>query len=254
MPTSGFVREGTIMTDTPDDSGVPDLTALLLSTKTLDAFLAGLAEAALALVPASDGCGVTLEREGHPLTVASAGTSAPRLDEKQYGQDDGPCLQALRTGQEVAVREVLSEHRWGGYPAYAAARGNRSSLSLPIAPRTHTAGALNLYASQPDAFADADLTSLRELAAQATGAIALAQQMTDVEAFTVELHQVLADRAVIDRAIGATMARHAFTYDQAFASLRNTAQSRGIPLRDVCAELLEGFGESPGGPTPPPTR
>jgi GAF domain-containing protein len=236
------------MTDTPDYSAAPDLTALLLTTKTLDAFLTALAEKALTLAPGCDGCGLTLERHGRPLTVASAGVSAIRLDEKQYGQNDGPCLQALRTGQEVAVPETLNEHRWGGYPAYAAASGNRSSLSLPIAPRTHTAGALNLYSPRPDAFAGTGLAPLRSVAAQATGAIALAQQMADVEAFHSELRQALTTRATINQAVGITMARHSCPQDQALASLRSAAHQRGVPLHEVCAELVSQYGKSPEQP------
>ena len=241
----GHPREGTTVTHTPDDSAAPDLTALLLTTKTLDAFLAALAEAALVLAPGCDGCGITLERQGRPLTVASAGTSADRLDEKQYGQNDGPCLQALRTGQEVDVPELLAEHRWGAYPAYAAASGNRSSLSLPIAPRTHTAGALNLYAPRPGAFSGIDLTALRSLASQATGAIALAQHMVDAEMFHAEIQEALATRAVINQAIGIIMAQRDCSQDEAFAHLRSTAERGGVRVHEVCAELVSRYGEPP---------
>lgn len=235
----------------PPDPVAPNLTALVLTTKTLEAFLSTLAETSLALAPNCEGCGITLEREGHPLTVASAGSSAERLDEKQYGQNDGPCLEALRTGQEVAVREMRDERRWGGYPDYAVHAGIRSSLSLPIAPRTHTAGAINLYAPVPDAFADADLTSLRSLAAQATGAITLAQHLAGVPAFNEELQTVLSTRAVVDRATGIVMAQRNLSYDRALAHLRDTARRRDTPLHEVSAALVHRYGE-PRNPDEPP--
>jgi GAF domain-containing protein len=239
------------MTDTPDDAAAPDLRALLFTTKTLGAFLTALARAALALAPTCDGCGITLERQGHPLTVASSGKGALKLDEKQYGQDDGPCLEALRTGQEISVSETRTEKRWGAYPAYAAASGNRSSLSVPIAPLTHTAGALNLYAPRPGAFAGADLAPLRSLATQAAGSIALAQLMADVETFHGELHQALATRATVDQAIGITMAEHGFSREQAFAHLRSVAHHRGAHLHQVCSELVSAYGAPPPGHTGP---
>jgi GAF domain-containing protein len=183
--------------------------------------------------------------------VASAGATARELDEKQYGQNDGPCLQALRTGQEVAVRDMRTEKRWGEYPAYATAIGTRSSLSLPIASRTHTAGAVNLYASAPDGFADTDLTALRSLAAQATGAIALAQRLADVPAFTPELHAAVTDRAVIDRAVGITMGRHNHSYDQAIAFLEETARRDRTTLRDLCAALVHSYDHPPDPGRPP---
>ena len=222
------------------DSGLPPVVTLLLDTDSLDGFLQVLAAGAVDLAPMSDGCGVTLEREGRPTTVTSVGSTAPLLDEAQYGQGDGPCLQAMRTGREVSVTDTLSEKRWAGYPAYAAACGTRSSLSLPIAPHTHTAGALNLYAPLPNAFAAAELSALRLLAAQATGAIALAQRIADAQQFAADLQTALKSRTVIDQAIGVIMGRRRCTPDRAFEVLRSASQHRNIKLRDLCAELVAG--------------
>ncbi|WP_329139882.1 GAF and ANTAR domain-containing protein [Streptomyces sp. NBC_01476] len=234
------------MKGTPDP-GTPDLTALLLTTKTLEEFLLALAVRSMDQAPSCDGCGITLERDGRPLTVASTGATASRLDEKQYGQDDGPCLQALRTGQEVSVTDMPAERRWGDYPAYAVSCGTNSSLSLPIASRTDTAGAINLYAGSPDGFADADLAVLRSLAAQATGAIALAQRLADVQVFNDGLQAELKSRATVDRATGVVIAQRHCTPQRATAILRSGARRRGITLHEVCAELLGGFGEPPDG-------
>ncbi|MGW6274800.1 GAF and ANTAR domain-containing protein [Streptomyces sp. NPDC055060] len=211
---------------------------LLLDTETLDDFLHGLAEAAMTYAPRATGCGITLQRDGQFLTVTSAGTDAAALDEKQYGLNDGPCLQALRTGQEIHVGDMLEEQRWGTYPAHAVASGTRSSLSLPIAERTDTAGALNLYAPEPHGFDDSDQPALRVLASQATGAIALAQRMTQSSQFTKDVQQALRSRAVIDQAMGLIMAQQRCSSSEAFAILRTTSQNRNIKLRDLCTDLI----------------
>jgi len=229
------------MSDAPDPGGL-DLTALVLATKSLEGFLGALAEAAMAYAPQSAGCGITLERRGRPLTVASVGARALNLDEKQYGQDDGPCLEALRTGHEVSVPDMLAETRWGAYPAYAVAMGAHSSLSLPIAPRTHTAGALNLYAAQPDAFADADMRALRSIASQATGAIALAQRTADIQEFADDLQIALRSRSVIDQAIGVIMVQQRCGPGRAFELLRSASQHRNVKLRELCAQLIARYG------------
>lgn len=228
------------MTDTPASEAPDrvDTTALLLETESLDQFLRALAESALRVVPEADGCGVTLERQGRPVTVSSAGAAATKLDEAQYGQDDGPCLQAMRSGLEVSVRDTLREERWGDYPAYAAACGARSSLSLPIAPHSHTAGALNLYAPRPFAFDSVDLGPLRLLAAEATGAIALAQRIADTEEFAADLEAALRSRTVIDQAIGVIMGQQRCTPEKAFEVLRTASQHRNVKLRELCAELI----------------
>ncbi|MGW5132669.1 GAF and ANTAR domain-containing protein [Streptomyces sp. NPDC004135] len=220
----------------------------LLETESLEDFLQSLAEAALELSHA-EGTGVTIEREHRPLTVASAGPPAPKLDERQYGQDDGPCLQAARTGEEVIVRDMLAETRWGDYPAYAAACGIRSSVSLPIAARTHTVGALNLYGGPARAFDDADLSALRSLAAQATGAIALAQRIADAEAFADQMQTAMRSRGVIDQAMGVVMGQRGCTADEAFAILRSASQHRNLKLRDLCTELITNLtGHRPDDP------
>ncbi|MFH8498941.1 GAF and ANTAR domain-containing protein [Streptomyces coeruleorubidus] len=223
----------------------------LLDTESLEDFLQSLADAALELTRA-EGAGVTIERDHRPLTVASAGPPALKLDEKQYGQDDGPCLHSARTGEEVAVEDMLRETRWGDYPAYAVACGIRSSLSLPISARTHTTGALNLYAGPPQAFKDADLSALRSLAAQATGAIALAQRIADAQEFAEQMQAAMQSRGVIDQALGVVMGQRRCTADEAFGILRSASQHRNIKLRDLCTELITNLTGQP--PTSPDLR
>ncbi|WEV24268.1 GAF and ANTAR domain-containing protein [Streptomyces sp. 71268] len=233
----------------------PHVTDLLLETDSLEGFLDTLADHALARTPAADGCGITLSREGRFLTVASAGRSARDLDEKQYGLDDGPCLQALRNGEEFMIADMLGEQRWDPYPAHAVARGTRSSLSLPIAAHTHTAGALNLYSPKPDGFAETDLTGLRLIAAQATGAIALAQRIADAQRFANDLETAMRSRSIIDQAIGIIMGQQRCDAEKAFGILRGASQNRNIKLRDLCRDLVTSVGGRPpqdGGLRPRP--
>ncbi|MFI8199045.1 GAF and ANTAR domain-containing protein [Streptomyces sp. NPDC085942] len=236
--------------------GPPDLVSLLLDTDTLDEFLQALVQNTLLMSPTADGCGITLERQDRPLTVASAGISAPLLDEAQYGQDAGPCLEALREGHEVSVGDMREERRWNGYPAFAVASGTLSSLSLPIAAHTDTAGALNLYSPRANGFADADLSALRALAAQATGALELAQRLADARTFTADLEAALQSRAVIDQAAGIVMQQRRCTSEEALRILRTASQHRNVKLRDVCAQLVGVVsGETPAeGPRLRPRR
>ncbi|MFF8597166.1 GAF and ANTAR domain-containing protein [Streptomyces sp. NPDC015220] len=222
----------------------------LLETESLRAFLQHLVDDAVAASEA-DGCGVTVQRQGRPLTVVSTGGLADKLDEKQYGQDDGPCLQALRTGQVVHVTDMLGETRWGSYPRFAADLGVGSALSVPIPARTHTAGALNFYAAAPDAFTEDDRHTLTVFAARAGGGIALAQRLADAEDFTRDLQAALVSRSVIDQAIGAVMQRQQCGEEQAFDLLRRLSQQTNVKLRDVCTRLLTDLAGEPPAPRTP---
>ncbi|MFK4145208.1 GAF and ANTAR domain-containing protein [Streptomyces sp. NPDC004065] len=222
----------------------------LLETASLREFLQHLIDDAVKATGA-DGCGVTLQRHDRPLTVVSTGGLAGRLDEKQYGLDEGPCLQALRTGRIVAVPDMVRETRWGSYPGFAAGLGVRSSLSLPIPVRSHTAGALNFYATGRDAFTDHDRHTLARFAAQAGGGIALAQRLADAEDFARDLQTALASRSVIDQAIGSVMQQRRCTAEEAFDLLRRLSQEANLKLRDVCTRLLTELAGRPPAPRPP---
>ncbi|MBT2424131.1 GAF and ANTAR domain-containing protein [Streptomyces sp. ISL-22] len=222
----------------------------LLETASLREFLQHLVDDAVS-TSGADGCGVTIQRSERPLTVVSTGGVADKLDEKQYGQDDGPCLQALRTGEAVHVPDLLVETRWGSYPRFAVDLGIRSSLSVPIPVRAHTAGALNFYAADRDAFGEDDRQTLALFAAQAGGGIALAQRLADAEDFTRDLQAALASRSVIDQAIGSVMQQQQCTAEEAFDLLRRLSQQTNLKLRDVCTRLLTGIAGQPPAPRSP---
>ncbi|NJQ01230.1 GAF and ANTAR domain-containing protein [Streptomyces zingiberis] len=216
----------------------------LLETETFEDFLTTLVDAARERSGA-EGVGLTLEGDGRPMTVVSSGTVAPKLDEKQYGLDDGPCLRSLRSGEEILVDDLLTETRWGDYPGYAVACGIRSSLSLPIAPHSHTAAALNLYAAPPASFAGQDLAPLRSLAAEATGGIALARRITEAQEFADQMRTAMASRSVIDQALGVIMGQRRCTAEEAFSILRSASQHKNVKLRDLCADLITNLTGKP---------
>ncbi|GAA2447579.1 GAF and ANTAR domain-containing protein [Streptomyces glaucus] len=222
----------------------------LLETVSLRAFLRHLVDDALA-VSRAEGCGVTLQRRHRPLTVVSSGSTADKLDEKQYGQDDGPCLHALRTGRIVEVPDTHGETRWGDYPAYAASLGVRSLLSVPVPVRTHTVGALNFYATEPNAFGERDRDRLARIAAQAGGGIALAQRLSDAEDLARDLQAALRSRAVIDQAIGAVVQQRRCSVEEAFDILRTTSQETNTKLRDLCERLIADLSGQPPAARPP---
>src|ERR1700684_262591 len=119
--------------------------ALLPGTETIQEFLSELAGLAILTVGEGLSCGITLQSNGRPLTVASTDALAAQVDEVQYGLDQGPCLHAMRTGTQVSITDLTSDQRWGAYAATALQRGIRSSLSLPLSSGNSNASASQLY-------------------------------------------------------------------------------------------------------------
>jgi GAF domain-containing protein len=215
------------------------LQSLLLTVGQLEAFLQQVTVLAAGMVDPPMSCGITVRRDGRPLTVASSDVRANSLDESQYAVSEGPCLHTLETGQPVCIADAAAEIRWPRYLTAARDRGLRCSLSLPLTVRGATAGAMNIYGFDgPEMFTDPVRQRCEVFAGQASGALQLALgQVRDME-LRDQLEQALSSRTVIDQAIGILMGQERCTADDAFALLRMRSQSSQRKLRDVAADLV----------------
>lgn len=235
-------------------SAVTSLQSLVLSTEQVADFLDDLAKLAAQVVDPPASCGITVRHDNEPFTVAASDELAARLDEVQYGTGDGPCLQAMRTGERVIVSDLETETRWDGYPAHALALGVRSSLSMPLIVSGESIGALNLYGHEPDVFLGSRGAHPELFAAQAASALALV--LRDIRQRTVsdQLEQALASRTVIDQAIGLLMGQQRCNAVVAFALLRARSQHSNRKLRDVAADIIARYSGAAPGVAPPFTR
>ncbi|MCX7825746.1 MAG: PAS domain S-box protein [Verrucomicrobiae bacterium] len=101
--------------------------------------------------------------------VAHAGFEAGYLDTVNITWADtergrGPTGTAIRTGEHVIARNIPDDPAYGLWRAAAVQRGYASSLALPLKRGDRTFGALMVYAAEPDAFNDAEVGLLTELA------------------------------------------------------------------------------------------
>jgi GAF domain-containing protein len=223
-----------------------DLTGRLLS---ISAGLAGdanlfetltrLCELAVEAVPGCEFAGITLLRNGEPTTAAFTDSASPEIDSAQYASGAGPCLAAFRDGIPYAIDDTRTDRRWPEFAAAADAHGIRSTLSMPLAVSGTGIGALNMYATEVEAFGpdDADTTAL--FAGQAAAVLANAQSYWAAQELSVQLQEALESRAVIDQAKGMLMAEHRCSADDAFAMLRAESQRANRKLREVAQSLVE---------------
>jgi GAF domain-containing protein len=231
----------------------PDLTrpferlqSLLLTVKQLEAFLQQVTVLAAGLADPPMSCGITVRRDGRPLTVASSDERASRLDESQYAVSEGPCLHTLETGQPVHIADAEVEGRWPKYLATARGQGLRCSLSLPLTVRGETAGAMNIYGFDGrDTFTGPVRQRCEVFAGQASGALQLMLGQARDSEVRDQLEQALSSRTVIDQAIGILMGQERCTADDAFTLLRMRSQSSQRKLRDVAADLVTKVSGQP---------
>ncbi|CAN5709578.1 GAF and ANTAR domain-containing protein [soil metagenome] len=241
--------------DRRDDAALSifgDVQSLLLTTESVQTFLDELARLAAHVIEPPPSCGITVRRDGQPYTVASSDERAAAVDETQYEEQQGPCLQALRTGEVVEVTDQASEGRWGGYAAAAFAYGVRCSLSLPLVVDRTTTGALNLYGyAAANAFNGRERQHAEVFAAQASAALTLMMRQASQAELSAQLEHALASRSVIDQALGVLMGQQRCSADEAFALLRARSQNSNRKLREVAAELISRLTGQP--PADPPT-
>jgi GAF domain-containing protein len=223
-------------------AALSELAGLLMATESFEDLMQRIAELADRTVPAATTCGITLAHDGHVLTVASADALARLLDEQQYELEQGPCLEALATGQVVDAVDLRDETRWAGYPARALAHGVSAVLSTPLLVDGQAIGALNMYGKQPRGFdADARVT-IAGLASLASAAITAALRHYDETTLSDHLRTALSSRSVIDQAMGIIIGMQRCSPSEAFSSLRAVSQNRNIPLRQIATDLVARTG------------
>jgi GAF domain-containing protein len=216
------------------------LSALLGEGMDVGAYLAAVAGVADAMVPSCVGVSITNIHDGDPYTVTATSLDVAEVDAAQ-NVDDGPCLEAVRGGQLVAVNDVLDEGQWHLFSQTAAARGIRSSLSFPIRDLDDVvAGGMNLYASQPDAFDDPRIVEVA-FSADLREAVTNADLSFRTRDFARELPARLAARERLDLAAGVLMEHRRCSRQEARSMIQKAADLAGVPMESV-AEVVMSLG------------
>jgi GAF domain-containing protein len=235
-PANGSVSNGEQQVDQAA------LQELILSTEGMTDFLDELVQLAAA---GHGSCAITVRLDDKTRTVASSDGLAAQGDEIQYAQDEGPCLEAMRTGALVDAPDLATDDRWGSYRSYALAQGIRSMLSTPLGVDGQTFGALNLYSTKADAFDAAARAQAERWAQQASGAVGVALRLAERTRHGQQLAEALSSRSIIDQAIGILMAQQRCSSRAAFEILRSASQGRNVKLRTIAADIVHAVGGPP---------
>lgn len=121
-----------------------ELTGLLLSEQTVSGLLEMIVELATSAIDDVSGSSISLMSPHGRLETSNASSETIRIiDEGQYQDGNGPCVQAINTGTEVTIS--LPSEQWPEFSIRAQQAGMGSVYSLPLQVRHQTTGALNLY-------------------------------------------------------------------------------------------------------------
>ncbi|WP_158628598.1 GAF and ANTAR domain-containing protein [Saccharopolyspora rhizosphaerae] len=217
------------------------LATLLDRFEPLETVLDRLVQSVAATIPDTGSATVTIVRGEEPRTAAASHTWAAELDDCQYHAQDGPCLEAARTGQLVRL-DTSKPGRWPEYCRAARDQEVAVALGAPLLIDPHiarTTAALNLTAPEPNAFDPLDEALLEMVTHAVATAINHAYQHQKARGLVEQLGNALDHRDTIGQAKGLLMARHNCGPDEAFEHLRKASQQANVKLHEVAARLVE---------------
>ncbi|MFI1567554.1 GAF and ANTAR domain-containing protein [Streptomyces sp. NPDC020490] len=223
--------------DTPGTSGSDTLEMAIARSGGLDTLLRDLTDRAVRAVPGAAACSVTVRRGDRLLTLAGSSDLVNGLDQRQYENGSGPCVEAADTGLEQYAPDLAAETRWPRYTAYARSVGVRCVLALPLVVQRERGAALNFYGVEPGVLGTGRRAA-RAFAAQAADAVSLALRVERETDSVADVRTALLSRSVIDQAIGILMAQERINAATAMERLRRVSQNANMKLRDLCAELV----------------
>jgi GAF domain-containing protein len=203
--------------------------------------LTGLVDRCVNLLGVSAAGVMLASPEGSLALVASSSDAMRVVELFELQAQEGPCLDAFRTGERIAHENLEAEAgRWPSFATAALKEGFQSASALPLRFRDVTLGALNLLSVALAPMAEADVIVARAFADLAT--ISIVQHRAGAEAQRVneKLSAALTSRVVIEQAKGVLAERAGVELAEAFSRLRAYARNNKLRLTDVAQAAVAG--------------
>ena len=222
----------------------------LRESTSIDSYLQAAADLTTEVIEVDGSYSLSISLYGKPVTVGSSDRSAWEADQVEFDTEDGPCVEALRTGAVSGPIDLATEQRWPAWTAVATLLGFSSAAGIPGEVSPGERIALNLYSPAPQAFDGEALHRATLFAEEVTRTLPAAVRLFEADERATHLEQALASRSTIDQAIGVLMSQNRCTPDVAFGILRRASQNRNIKLRDVAAAIIERYTGHPASEAP----
>lgn len=181
------------------------------------------------------------DQKGHLAVIASSSERTRLLEVFQLQNNEGPCLDCVRTGVAVTIADLDEEReRWPLFVPAALDAGFRSVAAVPLRLRDQTIGGLNVFNAAGEPVPDEDRRIAQALADVATIGILQRRSTHRSSLLTEQLQHALNSRVVIEQAKGVLAERDGHDMDAAFAVLRHYARTRNLKLTDVAHAVIRG--------------
>jgi len=175
---------------------------------------------------------------GDLQVMAASSEDANLLELFQVQNEEGPCLDAFRSGQPVVHANLAECSPWPRFGELAMSAGLPSVHAFPMRVRTQVLGTLNLFMAVPGPLSPADVVVAQALAHAATLALLHNEAAQDSQRMTAQLQEALNSRVTIEQAKGAIAERAHVGTDEAFSRLRGFARHHNLKLTDVARAVV----------------
>lgn len=187
------------------------------------------------------GAGVMMvDGENNLRFVSSSDGTLKRLEDLQIELDEGPCLEAFRTGRRVIAEDLRDDPDFPEFGPRAVEAGMLAVYSYPLHYEHRAFGALNLYRREPGALEEAQIELGAAVADIATLYLMHGSDDEQRERINRQLQGALDSRVIIEQAKGFVAAVLDITPNDAFDVIRAYARGNGHRLRQVAGEIIEG--------------
>jgi GAF domain-containing protein len=181
------------------------------------------------------------DQRGNLAVIASSSEETRLLEMFQLQNNEGPCLDCVRTGRPVTSADLAHEHaRWPLFVPSALAAGFRSVAAVPLRLRAEIIGGLNLFDEQAKLVDTSDQLLAQALADVATIGILNRQSAHRRSVVAEQLQHALNSRIVIEQAKGMTAERLGLDMGRAFVAMRRVARTHNLQLTEVARQIIEG--------------
>ncbi|GAA2519904.1 GAF and ANTAR domain-containing protein [Winogradskya humida] len=203
-------------------------------------FLQTLTDRAASLVGAGAVGLLLADERGKLEFMAGSDENVTLVELFQLQTDEGPCLEAVRTGRPVINVDLgAAAARWPRFAPRAAAAGFQSVHAFPLRLRSQVIGALNVFGTSLGGhLAEADVPVIQALTDVAAIALLQERAIRRGEVLSEQLQGALNSRVVIEQAKGAVAQSMGLTVDDAFAVIRGYARRHSWKLTDVAHAIV----------------
>jgi len=179
------------------------------------------------------------DQKGNLALVASSSEETRLLELFQLQNNQGPCLDCVRTGSAVTSGDLDDDRaRWPLFVPAAAMAGFRSVAAVPLRLRDQTIGGLNLFMDSPHEVPPRDRQLAQALADVATIGILQQRSLHRSHVLSEQLQNALTSRIAIEQAKGVLAERAELTMDAAFDALRRYARDHNLKLTEVAKAVV----------------